>query len=132
MQQSRSFFLLSVLVVSAIAPLCCTIPIVAQVDRSAIIGTITDPSGRPLGQAHITAIENSTQRRREGVSDSLGRYGVAELPVGSYTITFGYPGFETLMFSNVQQVVGVFPHPECEVERYQGARNTWRSLPALS
>jgi hypothetical protein len=106
MQQSRSFFLLSVLVVSAIALLSCAIPTIAQVDRSALTGTITDPSGRLLGQAHITAIENSTQQRHEGVSDRLGRYGIAALPVGNYTITFGYPGFETLTFANVEQVVG--------------------------
>lgn len=78
----------------------------AQVDRSGLSGTVTDPSGRMLPQAHITAVENSTQLRREGVSDAVGRYGIAELPVGKYTITFDHPGFETLTFADVEQVVG--------------------------
>jgi hypothetical protein len=106
MQKSRSFFSPSVLVVSAIVFLGCATPVIAQMDRSALAGTVTDPSGRLLGQAHITAVENSTQLRREGISDEVGRYGIPELPVGRYTITFAHPGFETLTFANVQQVVG--------------------------
>jgi hypothetical protein len=78
----------------------------AQVDRSALTGTVTDPSGRLMGQTRITAIENSTQLRREAVSYSDGRYDIAELPVGRYTITFDHPGFKTLMFVDLQQVIG--------------------------
>jgi hypothetical protein len=78
----------------------------AQVDRSGLSGTVMDPSGRLLPKAHITAVENSTQLRREGVSDAVGRYEIAELPVGEYTITFDHPGFETLTFAEVEQVVG--------------------------
>ena len=79
---------------------------VAQVDRSGLNGTVTDPSGRLLPKAHITVVENATQLRREGVSDAIGRYGIAELPVGRYTVTFDHSGFETLMFADVEQVVG--------------------------
>jgi hypothetical protein len=78
----------------------------AQVDRSGLTGTVTDPSGGLLRQAHITAIENSTQLRREGISDAEGRYDIAELPVGRYTIRVDHPGFETLTFADVEQVVG--------------------------
>ena len=96
----------SVLALSAAMFLRCATPLPAQVDRSALTGTVIDPSGRLLGQAHITAVENSTQLRRQGISDSFGRYGIAELPVGRYTITFDSPGFEILTFADVQQVVG--------------------------
>ena len=106
MQQPRSFFFWSVLIVFAIVPLSCAIPVVAQVDHSAVTGTTMDPSGRLLGRSHITAIEDSTQFRREGLSDAVGRYELAELPVGRYTITFDHPGFEALTFANVEQVVG--------------------------
>ena len=106
MQKFRSFFSPSVFIVSTILSLSCAIPGIAQVDRSALTGTVTDPSGRLLGQTHITAVENSTQLRREGVSDTDGRYDIAELPVGRYTITFDHPGFKTLTFVDVEQVVG--------------------------
>jgi hypothetical protein len=106
MRESRSFFSSSVFIVSAILSLSFAIPGVAQVDRSALTGTVTDPSGRLLGQTHISAVENSTQLRREGLSDTDGRYDIAELPVGRYTITFDHFGFKTLTFLDVEQVVG--------------------------
>ena len=31
----------------------------AQVDRAALVGTVTDSSGRVLPQAHVTAVQNS-------------------------------------------------------------------------
>ncbi len=106
MLKLRSFFSPSVLAVAAVASLPCAIPAIAQVDRSAVTGTITDPSGRLLGQAHVTAVENATRLRREGVSDAAGRYENAELPVGRYTVTVAHAGFETVTFADVEQVVG--------------------------
>ena len=106
MLKLRSFFSPSVLAVAAVASLPCAIPAIAQVDRSAVTGTITDPSGRLLGQAHVTAVENATRLRREGVSDAAGRYEIAELPVGRYTVTVAHAGFETVTFADVEQVVG--------------------------
>jgi hypothetical protein len=78
----------------------------AQVDRSGLTGTVTDPSGRMLSGTHITAVQNSTQLRRETVSYSDGRYDIPELLVGSYTITFDRPGFKALTFVDVEQVIG--------------------------
>jgi hypothetical protein len=78
----------------------------AQVDRSNLSGTVTDPSGRVLAETHITAVQNSTQLRRETKSDSMGNYTIPELPVGAYTVTFEHPGFQTLKFVGVEQVIG--------------------------
>ncbi len=79
---------------------------VAQVDRTAMTGTITDPSGRVMAQAHILAIETSTHLVRESESYSDGRYDLAELPVGRYTVTFDHPGFRRLVYVDVEQVIG--------------------------
>lgn len=106
MRKSCCFLSPSVLLVSAMIVVRWTTPVFAQVDRSGLTGTVSDPSGGLLGQAHITAVENSTRLRREGVSDSVGRYGIAELPVGKYTITVDHPGFNPLVFGDVEQVVG--------------------------
>ncbi len=78
----------------------------AQVDRSILTGTVTDPSGRVLPEARVTAVDSATQLRREGLSDSIGRYQIAGLPVGKYTVTVEHPGFEPLVFGDVVQVVG--------------------------
>jgi Carboxypeptidase regulatory-like domain len=106
MQKFRSLLSPSLLIVSTILCFSCVIPGIAQVDRSALNGTVTDPSGRLLGEAHIIVVENSTQSQREGLSDAAGRYDIPELPVGNYTVTFDRPGFKTLTFTDVQQVVG--------------------------
>ncbi len=78
----------------------------AQVDRSGLTGTVTDPSGRLLAETRITAVQNSTQLQREIMSDSTGNYDIPELPVGTYTVTFEHPGFQTLKFVNVQEEIG--------------------------
>lgn len=78
----------------------------AQVDRSGLTGTVSDPSGRLLAETHITAVQTSTQLRRETVSYSDGRYDIPEMPVGRYSITFDHPGFKTLAFVDVEQVIG--------------------------
>ncbi len=78
----------------------------AQVDRSGLIGTVTDPSGRLLPQTHISAVETATGLRRESVADAGGNYSIPQLPVGIYTVTFEHQGFEKLEFVDVQQVIG--------------------------
>jgi hypothetical protein len=102
----RSFLRALALTLSAALLACFSSQAIAQVDRSALNGTVTDPAGKVLGQTRIAAVETSTQLRREGVSDSAGRYDIPELPVGKYTVTFDHPGFETLTFTDVEQVVG--------------------------
>ena len=102
----RSLLFASVVAIVALTTLFAAVPLKAQVDRSALTGTVMDPSGRLVARAHVTAVENSTRLRREGSSDAVGRYGLAELPVGRYTVTIDHPGFETLTFTNVEQVVG--------------------------
>ena len=98
MRKYRSFLLPLALILS--------IPACAQVDRSALTGTITDPAGKLLPDTTITAVDNATQLERQGKSDAAGRYDIAELPVGKYTITFDHAGFKTLTFLDVEQVVG--------------------------
>jgi hypothetical protein len=78
----------------------------AQVDRSGLTGMVTDPTGRLLAGTRITAVQNSTQMQREIMSDSTGNYDIPELPVGNYTVSFEHPGFQTLKFVDVEQVIG--------------------------
>jgi hypothetical protein len=78
----------------------------AQIDRSGLSGTVTDSAGQLLPQTRITAVQNSTELRRETVSSPTGTYDIPELPVGAYTITFDHPGFKTLTFVDVKQVIG--------------------------
>ena len=78
----------------------------AQVDRSGLSGTVTDPSSRLLPQAHVTVVENATGLRRETVSDASGNYSIPQLSVGIYTVTIEHQGFKKVEFVDVQQVIG--------------------------
>ncbi len=78
----------------------------AQVDRSGLNGKVTDPEGRVLPESHIIAIQNSTQLRRETVSQSDGSYSLPGLPVGIYTINFEHAGFKKLTYLDVEEVIG--------------------------
>src|ERR1700723_2173385 len=78
----------------------------AQIDRSGLSGTVIDPSGRVLPQAHVVAVKNDSGLRREATTSSSGTYDIAELPVGVYTITFDHDGFKSLTFVDVEQVIG--------------------------
>jgi len=78
----------------------------AQVDRAGVRGTVTDPAGRVLPQAHITALQISTGLKRETTSSGEGTYDIPELPVGNYTITFQHDGFRAVTFVDVEEVIG--------------------------
>jgi len=77
----------------------------AQVDRSGLNGTVTDPTGRVLPQTHVTAVHNATGLRRETMTSPSGTYDIPELPVGVYTVTFTHEGFKDLTFESVVQVL---------------------------
>ncbi|MGA7340228.1 MAG: TonB-dependent receptor [Terracidiphilus sp.] len=92
--------------VAAVLCVCFLSQASAQVDRSALNGTVTDAAGRILAEAQITAVQNSTGLRRETVSDAGGNYGIPDLPVGVYSVSFEHEGFKKLEFADVEQVIG--------------------------
>src|SRR3984957_13126543 len=90
-----------------VGALLCQVSLsLAQVDRSALNGTVTDGSGGVLSQTHVTAVYNATGLRRETTSSATGTYHIPELPVGVYTVTFDHDGFKQLTFVDVEQVIG--------------------------
>ena len=102
----------------------------AQVDRSALTGTITESAGRLLTQTHITVIENATGLRREAVSDATGNYEIPDLPVGIYTVSFDHEGFKKLEFVDVEQVIGRTRTLNATLAGGRRRRDTWTSRTA--
>lgn len=78
----------------------------AQVDRSALTGTVRDQSGRVIAAAKITIRNNGTGLERTTTSDSSGVYSLEDLPVGSYSVVFSKPGFREVRYEEIQQEVG--------------------------
>ncbi len=74
--------------------LLSTIPAYAQ-SVGNISGTVTDESGAGVPGATVTAKNEGTGAVREMVTDGSGRYVLALLPIGSYSISAAMSGFRT-------------------------------------
>jgi outer membrane receptor protein involved in Fe transport len=86
--------------------LCATGVCFAQVDRAGLNGTVTDSSGKRVPGAHIAAVQTATGLMRETVSSVNGVYDIPELPIGLYRVACTAPGFQQVVFENIQQTVG--------------------------
>lgn len=61
---------------------------------SAIVGTISDPSGAALPGAMVTIVSPDTGSKRSATSDRAGRFSFPQLKPGSYSIRVEAEGFE--------------------------------------
>src|SRR5262245_9484626 len=62
--------------------LLVVLPLTAQVDRSSINGTITDPKGAALPNARVEATASGTGLRRQATTGQSGTYQLTGLPIG--------------------------------------------------
>src|SRR3954464_12959087 len=67
---------------------------IAQSDRGAISGTITDPSGAVIPDATITATSQDTGETRTAKSEAEGNYRLPELKAGLWTLNVEAKGFK--------------------------------------
>ncbi len=63
------------------------IPLEAQTGSIRLEGIVSDPTGNPLPNAVLTAVEENTDYEFEAVSDGEGHYGFPVLVPGIYTVT---------------------------------------------
>src|SRR4051794_38882639 len=56
-------------------------------------GVVSDPAGRVVTGAHVSARRAETNQRIAGVTDTEGRFRLPYLKAGGYEITVNYPGF---------------------------------------
>src|SRR5580704_6255912 len=78
----------------------------AQVDRTAITGTVTDQQGNRIPQSTVRATGNATGFQRETLTTSQGTYELAGLPPGVYSVQFVKAGFAPFTAQRVEQTVG--------------------------
>ena len=65
----------------------------AQTETGRITGTVTDPSGLVVPGATITLTSTTTGSVRTTTSDSAGRYVIANVQPGSYSLKAELSGF---------------------------------------
>src|SRR5580700_1706704 len=85
------FFFYSLSCLALFLPL----PAFSQQTLGGITGTVMDTSGGALADSLVTVVADGTQLTRTQKTNSAGIYEFANLPIGSYTLTFSHDGFET-------------------------------------
>jgi Carboxypeptidase regulatory-like domain/TonB dependent receptor len=80
---------------------CAPLPLFAQFNAS-LQGTVTDPSGGLVPNAHLTLLNNGTQAKQEGTTNEQGFYRFNQLPAGSYTVTAEATGFQKASITDIQ------------------------------
>ena len=68
----------------------------AQTGVGTVAGSVVDPDGKAVVAAAVVVRNDATMEVRTTVTDGAGRFAVAGLPLGSYTIEIVVPGFETV------------------------------------
>ena len=81
-----------------------------------IAGTVTDPSGRAVASADIRVIEVSTKAQRDVSSDQEGRFLVADLPLGTYSLYATHGGFQVLRMDGLKLEAGRTLRADAELQ----------------
>ena len=74
---------------------CSLLRLNSQTTSTAILGTVTDPSGAVVTGAKVTLLQVQTGTRRQEVTSSSGDYSFPLLDPGEYTVTVEAKGFKT-------------------------------------
>lgn len=75
--------------------------LLGQSTSAAITGQVTDPAKAVIPQAKITAINNNTNVRYEGVTNNVGTFLIASLPPGEYRVQVEKVGFKSIVKPDV-------------------------------
>ena len=79
---------------------------IAQVNRGAIRGTVSDPSGAVVAGASVTATNVATSVDSKAQTDASGNFTIPFLPPAVYRVTVEQPGFKKAVFEKVNVPVG--------------------------
>jgi hypothetical protein len=81
--------------------LACSQLAAAQQTLGSINGTVTDSTGAVLPQAKVRIRNLSTNLSVTAESKADGSYNIADLPVGTYQVTFTKDGFQTQVYPQI-------------------------------
>jgi Carboxypeptidase regulatory-like domain/TonB dependent receptor len=76
--------------------LICTFPCIAQTFRGGINGTVTDHTGAAIANATVLAVQTDTGSTHTTLSSSAGSFLFQDLPLGTYSVTVSFTGFQTV------------------------------------
>lgn len=82
-------------------------PVIAQINRGTIKGTVSDPSGAVVAGASVTATNVATSVDSKATADANGGFTIPFLPPGVYQVTVEQPGFKKAVFEKVNVPINV-------------------------
>ena len=87
-------------------PICSLITISsAQVDRGAIVGTVTDQAGARVEGAQVIVTNILTNQPTRVVTNGEGAFAANLLRIGTYSVSAEKQGFQTTIQQNVQVAI---------------------------
>ncbi|HEX7359662.1 MAG TPA: carboxypeptidase-like regulatory domain-containing protein, partial [Bryobacteraceae bacterium] len=102
----------------------------AQIVNGSIVGTVTDPTGAVIQSSMVTAVDTATGLKRTVKTDSAGRYNMASMAPGTYSVTAKATGFRPLQRSNVTVTPGATVRVDVQLQL--GAATQEISVSALA
>jgi carboxypeptidase family protein len=78
------------------------LPLLSQTNSTAILGTVSDPSGAVVTGAKVTLLQVRTGIRRQDFTSSTGDYNFPLLDPGEYAVTVEAPSFKTETHTGIQ------------------------------
>ena len=78
----------------------------AQTYRGGINGAVTDRTGAAIANATVTAVQTGTGATRTTTSSSGGEFLFQDLPLGAYSVTVSFSGFQTVKTDKVMVSAG--------------------------
>jgi hypothetical protein len=88
----------------------------AQETTGGLQGSVKDPSGAVVSQAHVVVVGASLTGEKAADTDKSGYYRFANLPPGSYTVTVTAKGFRTVKREGLVIEVGHLPSVDFALE----------------
>jgi len=98
---NRRFAVLAALVTLALS----AVPVVAQLDRGVITGSVLDPSGAVVPQAAVTATNLETGVSTQAPTNEVGLFTLSNIPIGRYELKVVASGFKTYTRSGITLTV---------------------------
>src|SRR5271170_5347905 len=78
----------------------------AQTFRGGINGTVTDNTGAAIPKAAVVAVDTETGSTHTTTSSTAGEFLFQDLPLGTYTVSASFPGFNTVKTDKVIVTAG--------------------------
>ena len=92
----HNFAMKKKLVVAICLALMSAGPLMAQMDRATVTGTVTDSTGAVVAEVRVTAVNVATGVIYKAATNPTGSYSVLNLPIGKYNVEFEKQGFKSL------------------------------------